>query len=84
VNAVLSEDGKIIIPEQLRQEAQWKPGDRLDVQLYKGTLVLRKHQALSRQQCAELLERSRSQSAPQPADEEAVRETIKEVRSQRR
>ena len=33
MNAVLIEDGKISIPEELRAGAQLKPGDTLDVQL---------------------------------------------------
>ena len=84
MNAVLSEDGKIAIPEQLRQDAQLRPGDTLDMQLYKGTIVLRKRQPLTPEQCAALLERSRSQPQPGPKDEATVEQTIREVRSQRR
>ena len=84
MNAVLTEDGKIAIPEQLREEAQLKPGDRLEVQLYKGTLVLRKRQPLTPAQCAALLERSRSQPEPQPKDDDAVQQAIDEVRERRR
>ena len=68
MNAVLTEDGKIVIPLELRQDAQLKPGDTLDLQFYKGTIVLRKRQPLTREQCAALLERSRSQPKPAPQD----------------
>jgi hypothetical protein len=68
----------------LREDAQLKPGDTLDVQFYKGTLVLRKRQPLTREQCAALLERSRSQQEPLPEDNLAVEQTIQEVRAQRR
>ena len=84
MNAVLTEDGKIVIPRELREDAQLKPGDTLDVQFYKGTLVLRKRQPLTREQCAELLERSRSQPKPSPEDDLAVEAAIEAVLTQRR
>jgi len=84
VNAVLSPDGKIELPPELRNDAQLKPGDTLDVQLYKGTIVLRKRQPITPGQCAALLEQSRSQSKPGPEDDAAVEETIRQARAQRR
>jgi AbrB family looped-hinge helix DNA binding protein len=84
MNAVLSEEGKITIPHELREDAQLKPGDTLDVQFYKGTLVLRKHQPLTPEQCAALLERSRSLPKPTPEDDLAVEQAIREVRARRR
>jgi AbrB family looped-hinge helix DNA binding protein len=84
MNATLSADGKIVIPPELRERAQLHPGDTLDIQLYKGTLLLRKHQPLSPEQCAALLECSRSQPAPAPEDDAAVEQAIREVRSARR
>ena len=66
MNAVLTEDGKIAIPPELREDAQLKPGDTLDVQLYKGTLVLRKRQPLTREECAALLERTDRAAASPP------------------
>ena len=68
MNAVLTEDGTIAIPNELRQDAQLQPGDTLDVQLYKGTIVLRKRRPLTPEQCAALLERSRCQPSPRPED----------------
>jgi AbrB family looped-hinge helix DNA binding protein len=82
--AVLAEDGKIIIPHELREDAQLKPGDTLDVQLYNATLVLRKRQPLTREQCAALLERSRSQPKPTTEDDLTVEQAIQEARTQRR
>jgi len=84
MNAFLTEDGKISIPQQVREDAQLKPGDTLDVQFYKGTLVLRKRGPLTSEQCAALLERSLSQPKPTPQDDEAVERAIKEVRARRR
>jgi AbrB family looped-hinge helix DNA binding protein len=52
MNAVLTDDGNIAIPHELREDAHLKPGDTLDVQIYKGTIVLRKRQPLTREQCA--------------------------------
>jgi len=84
MNATLSSDGQIVIPRELRESAQLRPGDTLDIQLYKGTLVLRKHQPLSPEQAATLLERSRSQPKPTPEDDAAVEQALREVRAQRR
>ena len=84
MNAVLTDDGKIALPPELRENAQLRPGDTLDVQIYKGTIVLRKNQPLTPEQCAALLERSRSQSRPTSEDDVAVEQAIREVRSQRR
>jgi len=84
MNAMLSADGQIVIPRELRDRAHLQPGDTLEVQLYKGTLVLRKHQPLSREQANMLLERSRSQPKPTPEDDAAVEQTIGQARAQRR
>lgn len=84
MNAMLSADGQIVIPKELRDGAHLEPGDTLEVQLYKGTLVLRKHAPLSPEQAEALLECSRAQPAPTPDDEAAVAQAIGEVRSRRR
>ena len=84
MNAMLSADGQIVIPRELRDRAHLQPGDTLEVQLYKGTLVLRKHQPLSPEQAAALLERSRSQPQPAAEDDAAVEQAIGEVRARRR
>lgn len=84
MNATLSADGRIVIPPELREGAQLQPGDTLDIHLYKGTLVLRKHQPLTAEQCAALLERSRLQTKPSASDDEAVEAAIREVRAGRR
>ena len=84
MNAVLTEDGKIVIPSEMREHAHLKPGDTLDGQLYEGTIVLRKHQPLTPEQCAGLLESSRSQPKPTPENEASVEQAIREVRAQRR
>jgi AbrB family looped-hinge helix DNA binding protein len=84
MNATLSADGRIVIPDELRASAELKPGDTLDIHFYKGTIVLRKRQSLSPEQCAALLESSRSQRKPVVEDEAAVEQAIREVRAQRR
>ena len=83
MNAVLTEDGKITIPHELREDAQLKPGDNVDVQFYKGTLVIRKRQPLTQEQCAALLERSRLLPKPTPEDDLVVEQAIREVRARR-
>jgi AbrB family looped-hinge helix DNA binding protein len=84
MTATLSADGQIEIPREMRDSAQLKPGDALEVQLYKGPIVLRKHQPLSSEQCAALLERSRAQPKLALEDEAAVEQAIREARAQRR
>ena len=76
MNAVLTEDGKITIPDELRRDAKLNPGDTPEIQIYKGTIVLRKRQPLTAERCAAILERSRSQPKPTPEDDLAVEETI--------
>ena len=61
-----------------------QPGDMLDVQFYKDSIVLRKHQPLTQEQCATLLERSRSQPKPTAEDDAAVEQVVRDVRAQRR
>ncbi len=84
MTAVLTDDGKIVLPAELREHAQLQPGDTLQVQFYRGSIVLRKHQPLTPEQCASLLERSRSQPKPAPADDTAIEAVVREVRSERR
>ena len=84
MNATLSSDGKLVLSPELRDTAQLKPGDVLEVQFHKGTIVLRKHQSLTPEQCIALLERSRSQPEPSPKGEAAIEQAIREVRAQRR
>ena len=73
-----------MLPLEWRHNAQLQPGDTPDVQFCKGSIVLRKHQALTPEQCATLLERSRSQPKPGPEDDAAVLQAVQEVRAQRR
>jgi len=84
MNAVLTEDGKIALPPELRASAHLSAGDSLDVQLYKDTIVLRKHRPLTQEQCAALLERSCFQPLPTPEDDAAVEHLVREVRARRR
>jgi AbrB family looped-hinge helix DNA binding protein len=84
MTATVSADGKIALPPEIRDNAELKPGDTLEIQLHKGTIVLRKHKPLTPEQCAALLERSRSQPKPTAEDDAAVESAIREVRSRRR
>ena len=84
MNAVLTDDGQLELPAKLCENAQLQPGDTLDVQFYKGSIVLRTHQPLTPEQCAALLERSRSQPKPAPDDDAAVEQVVREVRAQGR
>jgi AbrB family looped-hinge helix DNA binding protein len=84
MTATVASDGRISIPPEFRESAQLKPGDTLEIQMHKGTIVLRKHQPLTPEQCAALLERSHAQPALTPEDEAAVEQVVREVRAQRR
>ena len=84
MNATLSSDGQILIPRELRESAHLQPGDTLDFHIYKGTILLRKHQPLTTEQCATLLEGSRARPNPTPENEAAVKEAIREVHARRR
>ena len=83
MTATVSADGQVQLPPELRDGAKLQPGDQLEAQLYKGTLVLRKRQPLTPAQCAVLLEGSRSLPETGPADATAVAETIRESRARR-
>lgn len=83
MTATVSADGQVQLPPELRESAKLQPGDRLEVQLYKGTLVLRKRQPLSDGQCAVLLEGGRRLPEADPADEAAVADAIRETRARR-
>ena len=48
------------MPAELRKDAKLESGDTLEVQLYNGTIVMRKREPLTPQQCAVLLEQSHS------------------------
>ena len=84
MNTTLSADGKIQIPPELWERAKLKAGDTVDIHLYQGTLVLRKHEALTQEQAAALLQRSRALPKPPPDDDAAVEQAIREARSLRR
>jgi bifunctional DNA-binding transcriptional regulator/antitoxin component of YhaV-PrlF toxin-antitoxin module len=84
MNATLTADGKLDLPPALREQAHLHPGDTLEVHFYKGTVLLRKHAPLTPEECAALLERSRSQPKPADEDDAAVAETIRAVRAVRR
>ena len=83
MNATLSSDGQILIPRELRESAHLQPGDTLDFHIYKGTILLRKHQPLTTEQCATLLKDSRALPKPTPEDDAAVAEAIRETRARR-
>ena len=83
MTATVSADGQVQLPPELRERAQLQPGDRLEAQLYKGTLVLRKRQPLSDAQCAALLEGSRRLPESGPSQEAAVADAIREARTRR-
>ena len=83
MNITVQDDGKISIPKELRDALGLNPGTVMEIQTHQGTLVLRKHQPLTAEQCAALLEHSRSLPKPAPEDDAAVEQAIREVRERR-
>ena len=84
MNTTLSADGKVQIPLELWEGAKFKAGDTVDIQLFQGTLVLRKHDGLTPEQVAALLQRSRALPKPTPDDDAAVEKATREAGTQRR
>ena len=84
MNAVLTEDGKIALPTELRENAQLKPGDKLDVGYVNGLVVLRKHRPLALAEARALILSGRELPEMTEADAEEVAAVIKSVRRRRR
>ncbi len=82
--ANLSVKGQMVIPEAIREQARLKAGDKLDVGYANGLIVLRKRQPLTPARVRSLILSGRGLPKMTSADETAVNEAVRRVRSRRK
>jgi len=73
-----------VIPEAIREQANLKAGDRLDVGYANGLIVLRKRRAMSPAHVRSLLLAGRELPEMTAADETVVARALQQVRSRRK
>ena len=73
-----------MIPEAIREQANLKAGDRLDVGYANGLIVLRKRRAMSPAHVRSLLLAGRELPEMTAADETVVARALQQVRSRRK
>ena len=82
--ANVSVKGQMVIPEAIREQAQIKTGDELDVGYANGLIVLRKRRTLTPARVRSLLLAGRELPEMKPADEAVVARALRQVRSRRK
>jgi AbrB family looped-hinge helix DNA binding protein len=82
--AKLSVKGQMVIPEAVREQAQVRYGDELEVGYSNGLIVLRKRRALTPARIRSLLLAGRELPKQSVRDEAAVAQAIKKVRGEDR
>ena len=82
--ATVSVKGQTVIPEAIREQANLKAGDRLDVGYANGLIVLRKRRAMSPAHVRSLLLAGRELPEMTAADETVVARALQQVRSRRK
>jgi AbrB family looped-hinge helix DNA binding protein len=82
--ATVSVKGQTVIPEAIREQANLKAGDRLDVGYANGLIVLRKRRAMTPARVRSLLLAGRELPEMKPADETVVADALQRVRSRRK
>ena len=75
--------GQTVIPEAVREQAHWQPGDTLDVGYANGLVVLRKHKPLTRAKARSLVLSGRDLREMTAKDADEVADAIKTVRRRR-
>jgi len=81
--AKVSVKGQTVIPEAVRQQANLKAGDQLDVGYTNGLIVLRKRRAMTPSRVRSLIISGRELPEMTPADETVVADAVRRVRSRR-
>jgi len=81
--AKVSVKGQTVIPEAVRQQANLKAGDQLDVGYTNGLIVLRKRRAMTPSRVRSLILSGRELPEMTPADEPVVADAVRRVRSRR-
>lgn len=79
----LSTKGQAVIPENIREQARLKAGDKLDVGYINGLVVLRKRVPLTPAQARALILSGRELPTQTAADEARVRKAVATVRRRR-
>lgn len=82
--AKVSVKGQTVIPEAIREQANLRAGDQLDVGYANGLIVLRKRRAMTPARVRSLVLSGRDLPEMTPADEITVSETIRRVRNRRK
>ena len=82
--AKVSVKGQTVIPEAIRQQANLKVGDQLDVGYANGLIVLRKWRTMTPARVRSLLLAGRELPEIKPADETTVARALQKVRSRRK
>jgi len=82
--AKVSVKGQTVIPEAIREQANLKAGDQLDVGYANGLIVLRKRRALTPARVRSLILSGRELPEMTPVDESAVANAVRRVRSRRK
>lgn len=82
--AKVSVKGQTVIPGPIREQANLKAGDQLDVGYANGLIVLRKRRAMTPARVRSLILAGRELPEMTPADEAAVAAAVRRVRSRRK
>jgi len=84
VIAKVSVKGQTVIPEAVRQQANLKAGDQLDVGYANGLIILRKRRAMTPARARSLILSGRDLPEMTPADETVVANAVRRARSRRK
>jgi len=82
--AKVSVKGQTVIPEAIREQANLKAGDQLDVGYANGLIVLRKRRAMTPARVRSLILSGRDLPEMTPADETVVANAVRRVRNRRK
>jgi AbrB family looped-hinge helix DNA binding protein len=82
--AKVSVKGQTVIPEAVRQQANLKAGDQLDVGYANGLVILRKRRAMTPARARSLILSGRELPEMTSANEAVVADAVRRVRSRRK
>lgn len=84
METTVSTKGQTLIPEEIREQARLRAGDKLDIGYVNGLVVLRKRQLLTPAVARALMLAGRELPELTVRDEAEVAEVIRAVRQRRR
>lgn len=82
--AKVSVKGQTVIPEAIREQANLKAGDQLDVGYANGLIVLRKRRVMTPTRVRSLILSGRDLPEMTPTDEITVSDAVRRVRNRRK